>query len=93
MSAAAEKPTSKRGGDLSHRLRVEKGSRQLDVDKNPCIKVKWKVVCYKGNNETHIISKPAEVTGKECVKLDLIVMQLPGSFLYYHAKPVLLILW
>jgi len=40
MSAAAEKPTSKRGGDLSHRLRVEKGSRQLDADKNPCIKVK-----------------------------------------------------
>lgn len=91
MSSAAEKPTSKRGGDLSHRLRVEKGSRQLDAEKNPCIKVKssaTKLIL----NETHI-NKPAEVTGKECVKLDLIVMQIHGSFLYYHAKPVLLILW
>lgn len=50
MSAASEKPTSKRGGDLSHRLRVEKGSRQLDVDKNPCIKVK--------SSATKLITRP-----------------------------------
>lgn len=38
MSAEPDKPASKRRGDLSHRLRVEKASRQLDHDKNPCIK-------------------------------------------------------
>lgn len=39
MSTATEKPSSKGGGDLTHRHRVEKGSKQLDIEKNPCIKV------------------------------------------------------
>ncbi|KAK7101001.1 hypothetical protein V1264_023853 [Littorina saxatilis] len=38
MSAAAEKPASKRSGDLTHRHRVEKATRQLDLEKNPCTK-------------------------------------------------------
>ncbi|XP_076439816.1 coiled-coil-helix-coiled-coil-helix domain-containing protein 7-like [Babylonia areolata] len=38
MSSATEKPASKGAGDLSRRVRVEKASRQADIDKNPCTK-------------------------------------------------------
>ncbi|KAL8621674.1 hypothetical protein ACOMHN_024645 [Nucella lapillus] len=38
MSTAAEKPAPKPAGDLSHRHRNEKASKQSDINKNPCLK-------------------------------------------------------